>query len=129
MFYCFRCLSSLIEACQSGGITSVWQAQRPSKVLSIESEGASCGGVFPVTARAGVYQAFAYCPAGTTLVGGGYRFARELYPPVAVSPYKVDAGRHTNSPDDSFPLNGTTWVVIAGGYPDFCFKAIALCAE
>lgn len=98
-------------------------------MLSIESEGASCGGDFPVTAPAGVYETYAYCPAGTTLVGGGYRFAWGLYPPAAVSPYKANTGRHTNSPDDSFPLNGTTWVVKAGGYPDFCFKAIALCAE
>jgi len=98
-------------------------------VLSIESLGASCGGNHVATAPAGVYETYAYCPNGTTLVGGGYRFAWDLYPPGAISPYKTGAGAHTNSPDDSYPLNEETWAVKAGGYPDFCFKAVALCAE
>ena len=77
--------------------------------------------------------AFASCPASTTLVGGGYRVALGHCPPNAISPWKdlnPTAGiAHTNSPDDSFPYDERTWAVRAGGYPDFCFVAVALCAQ
>lgn len=89
----------------------------------------SCGGHGDTTSIAGYYLARAYCPAGTTLVGGGYKFG--WLNGSHITPFKAstDMGLGTNSPDESYPSNQTTWTVRAGGYPDFCFRAMALCAE
>lgn len=108
--------------CQSGR----WKAQRPSKVVQVVSTDISCAGPSDITISAGVYSANAYCPTNTTLVGGGFK----LLNGAERSPYKPYSGvQGTNSPDYSMPVNQTTWSVAAGGYPDFCFTAIALCAE
>ena len=61
--------------------------------------------------------AYATCPAGTTLVGGGFALANQI---------KTGG---TNSPDVSRPIDSQTWAVVAGGYPDFCFDAFAVCAQ
>lgn len=70
--------------------------------------------------------AYAYCPSGTTLVGGGFGLHGENF-----RGNNADGSiRGTNSPDSSGPnWNGTAWQVIAGGYPSYCFKAYALCIE
>ena len=107
--------------CQSGS----WNAQRPTRVVEAFSEGLSCAGDAQVTSAAGVYSVIAACPTGTTLVGGGYLLANGA----ARSPYKPPAATGTNSPDRSSPSGTGGWLVAAGGYPDFCFHAVALCAE
>lgn len=94
----------VLLTCQSG----VWQRQRFSSVQKVVG-GVTCGAT----------SAFAYCPAGTVLVSGGYRLAQ--------SNGKTNG---TNSPDISMPNDAATgWQVYAGGYPDYCFTAIALCAK
>src|SRR3546814_15038587 len=58
---------------------------------------------------------------GSTLVGGGYQL-------MGSTPLKSSPSGGTNSPDASYPSGGT-WYVKAGGYPDFCFRAFAMCVE
>lgn len=114
--------SGLASNCQSG----IWRPQRPTKVIRIESTELSCAGNAYVTSEAGVHSTKATCPSHTTLVGGGFRLSDGN----ARSPYKpFDGSFGTNSPDISMPFDSESWFVAAGGYPDFCFKAIALCAE
>jgi hypothetical protein len=89
--------------CQSG----VWKGQRPIRTVTVTG-GRSC------------YQtpAYATCPTGTTLVGGGYAIAGQEH-----------GTSGTNSPDVSKPFDSASWVVVAGGYPDYCFDAFAVCAQ
>ncbi len=61
--------------------------------------------------------AYASCPVNSILVGGGFKLANQI------------KSGGTNSPDVSSPLNDMTWVVIAGGYPDYCFDAYAVCMQ
>src|SRR3546814_369067 len=112
-----RLVSSLF--CQSG----IWRAQRPTNVNAV-----STGTVYTCGHQAGVTNTHplaqgitATCPMGSTLVGGGYQL-------MGSTPLKSSPSGGTNSPDASYPSGGT-WYVKAGGYPDFCFRAFAMCAE
>jgi len=107
-------------SCQSGA----WKGQLPTRVNIIVGTDETCGGPDAVTVPIGMNNAVAICPSNQLLVGGGYQLSR-------VTPYKSDASvsNGTNSPDGSYPYNATTWYVRAGGYPNYCFRAFALCAE
>ncbi|MGU5867029.1 hypothetical protein ACV1EB_21490, partial [Aeromonas caviae] len=83
-----------------------WRGQRPTSAITVAG-GRSCI----------QNQAVASCPDGTTLVGGGFQIANQI------------KSGGTNSPDVSRPLNSKSWVVVAGGYPDYCFDAYAICAQ
>lgn len=94
--------------------------------MEVRSEGLSCGGHTSLTVANGVYDAIAACPVGSTLVGGGHVLALNA----ARSPYKpLQNTIGTNSPDISAPDGAGGWRIAAGGYPDFCFFSVALCAE
>lgn len=91
-------------SCQSGG----WRNQKPAREITV-SGSTTCG----------TTPGYAICPAGTLLVGGGYQLTGTNY-----------KSGGTNSPDLSAPLgDGATWMVYAGGYPDYCFVAKALCIQ
>ncbi len=85
----------------------MWRAQRPTEVVTAVGNEACVQNL-----------ALASCPVGTTLVGGGYSLGSW-----------VGTNNGTNSPDVSRPYDKSTWLVVAGGYPDFCFRAHALCAR
>ncbi len=114
-----------IGNCQSG----TWRGQRPTRVVAVDGQRESCGGDRNATGAAGYEVAYAKCPVGITLVGGGYALTR-------LSPFKSQSSGsfHTNAPDVSMPqtdlsTGDTMWRIEAGGYPDFCFKPYALCAQ
>lgn len=101
--------SGQILSCQNGK----WQRQRFESIFTVKSPNDACGHVRYATA---------ICPKDSVLVGGGYSLG---------DVFNRDPNKPgTNSPDGSYPTSDATgWHVVAGGYPDFCFWAYAICAR